>query len=450
MTDNLKIPYGKTLYPFQIETIKKTLHFLRQNESHACYVANEQGTGKTPVGIVVSTMLECSRILVVCPSIARPVWEKEVYEWSKFDSSIPRVKVVTTSKDIQESKSFKWLIISYDLTIRLEVIQELKKQTFDLLISDEHHYCRNYKSKRAQTFFKHLWPLAANKLLLSGTPLVRVVTDMYPAFHAILPNEPTFKSFSIFAERYAYCRLTPWGPDWYGLKNAEELSKIMRSTFYIRYTKQEVLKDLPSKTYQMISLPEELSLKIQEKDREALIREQQKVILDINEGKVPVLTKSMAEHRRVQGELKIPSVLEFVLPLLEAGTPVVIFAWHKTCIALLAEGLKEFKPVIVTGETSLPSRAQAVTDFQEGATDCFLATIGSAGTAITLTRSSNVVFCELSWLPAEISQAASRCHRIGSKSAVNIYWFLVENSFDDKISQIVMRRAKEFDEVCNK
>ena len=54
-------------------------------------------------------------------------------------------------------------------------------------------------------------------------------------------------------------------------------------------------------------------------------------------------------------------------------------------------------------------------------------------TAITLTRSSRVVIAEQSWVPADIAQAAKRCHRIGQPSSVNCSVISLANSIDESM-----------------
>lgn len=56
---------------------------------------------------------------------------------------------------------------------------------------------------------------------------------------------------------------------------------------------------------------------------------------------------------------------------------------------------------------------------------------------------------EQDWSPSVVSQAIDRCHRISQKNTVNVYYFVVENSLDEAITNTVMHRARVFNSVLD-
>ena len=442
------IPYGSTLYPYQEETVLRTLKFFATTESGACYVANDPGLGKSVTSCVTVNMLGASKVLIVVPAVMKLVWEQEIYSWCRLTcTSVPRVCVLDSASDVIGVAAAQFVIVSYSLVINPEVLKVLVQQDYDLLICDEAHAIKSKKSKRSRAVIKDLWPKCKHKILLSGTPMTRNVVDCWVPFHNILPSK--FPSFDDFAARYSYMRVTKWAVDYYGLKNAEELSKIIRDNFFIRYKKEDVLPQLPSKQWQRITLPPSYSVKVQARDAEKIRKEQQYVLDAVTSDKQIVIPASMAEHRRLQGEAKVPAVVEFVRDLLEQEIPVVVFGYHKSVLGAIKEQLAEFEPVVITGETSNEERMEAITSFQTGATSLFIGNIIAAGSGITLTRSSTVVFAELDWVPATIAQASDRVHRIGQKSQVTIHYFVVANSIDSTIEELIINRARDFKKLLD-
>lgn len=100
--------------------------------------------------------------------------------------------------------------------------------------------------------------------------------------------------------------------------------------------------------------------------------------------------------------------------------------------------------VIVTGETSAAERERAIDRFQNDPSCCvFIGQIQAAGTGITLTASSDVLFAESSWVPADNQQAAMRVHRIGQKNACMVRFATLANSIDERIQAVVARKTSD-------
>lgn len=457
----LVIPEGLSLYPFQLETVSRTLQILSTSPAKGAYVANEQGLGKTITALVTANTLASRHTLIVCPAIMRLVWEAEVYKWCRFSSqSIPRVLVIESGKDLDQENlnNYQFVICSYALAASKHVLAEFMKYYWDLLISDENHFCKNLAAKRTKALF-HIARHATYKLLMSGTPMSANVVDLFAPCHMLAPELPLFQSFNAFAARYSnYTEMSVpvrrnghtqsiLVKKYYGLKNAKELSDTIRALFYIRYKKEQVLPQLPPKIFQKIILPESYSVRVQEKNREKIIREKQLVFEYLEKGLLPVPCDSFAEHRRVQGENKVPAIVEFVQPLLDEGIPLVLFAHHRNVISKLCESLKKYNPVAITGETKDVDRMASCDAFERGRTNLFVGNLVAAGVGITLVRGSTVCLCELDWVPNTLLQAIDRVHRIGQKSQVLVYWFLVKNSMDEQLDELVIRRTKEAAEV---
>jgi len=447
---DIKYPTNKKLYPFQIETIEKTLSFFAANKSKAAYVANQMGTGKSPTSVVTANTLNAKHVLIVCPAVMRLTWETEVKNWTTLDS--PTIQVVLTGKDLTtKTERTNYLITSYSLAATKTHADILSKMTFDLVICDESHYLKNFKALRTKALLKSILPNGTYKLLLSGTPMTSGAADLYTTFNFILPE--LFPTWHYFVNRYCHRRVTPFATLYTGVKNSEELSQVIRKYFYIRYRKEDVLKELPGKQHQHIRLESKYSVKLHGKsaaEEKQLTEDIKKVEDALKNGKVVVLPASLAEHRRLQGEAKAPAVAEYAKELLEQNIPLVIFAHHKNVIAKLKELLSVYNPYVVTGETSMPDRQAAIDGFQAGKSNLFIGNYVAAGIGCTLTKASTVLLAEVDYSPAVVNQAIDRCHRIGQKDSVNIYWFVVEKSIDERIESIVRQKTLDFEKLLDK
>jgi SWI/SNF-related matrix-associated actin-dependent regulator of chromatin subfamily A-like protein 1 len=90
------------------------------------------------------------------------------------------------------------------------------------------------------------------------------------------------------------------------------------------------------------------------------------------------------------------------------------------CLEVVAKLQKSFggKAVVVTGDTKLEARAEAVSRFQHDPhCKVFIGSLRTAGQGITLTAASRVLFVEFDWSPMVMNQAEDRCHRIGQASS---------------------------------
>ena len=96
---------------------------------------------------------------------------------------------------------------------------------------------------------------------------------------------------------------------------------------------------------------------------------------------------------------------------------------------------------VVTGETPLAQRQDAVDAFQtDPAVRVFLGNIQAAGLGITLTAASTVVFAELDWTPAAMTQAEDRTHRIGQTESVLVQHLVYDGSLDARMAKLLLAK----------
>jgi SWI/SNF-related matrix-associated actin-dependent regulator of chromatin subfamily A-like protein 1 len=111
--------------------------------------------------------------------------------------------------------------------------------------------------------------------------------------------------------------------------------------------------------------------------------------------------------------------------------------------------LVQYSPVTLHGGTSTKGRAEALERFQtEPHAKVFIGNIQAAGVGITLApASSHCIFAELSWVPAEMTQAEDRLHRIGAQDNVLVQHLVLEGSLDAIMVRRLLKKQEVLDSV---
>lgn len=437
MEKGIEVPgLKKQLFPFQ----KVGVAFIEKRNGRAL-IADEMGLGKT---IQASAWLqlhpEKRPAIILCPASLKLNWAKELRETL---STKDNVQILQGTKPYPITGSI--IIINYDiLNSWVETLQAINPQ---VLIMDEAHYTKNSSAIRTKAT-KKLAKGIPHVIALTGTPIVNRPVEGFNIFQILDRN--LFPNFWTYVHRYCGARHNGFGWDFSGATNKEELNQILTSTIMIRRRKADVLKDLPEKLYSFV--PMELSNETEYRAAE----EEFIQYIRFTKGKEAAEKAKKAEHLvkiealkqlAVKGKLK--QAINWIRDFIEDESKLVIFAVHKEVIDQLMNEFKEIA-VKIDGSTPTPERHKAVEAFQSDPNiKLFIGNIQAAGVGLTLTASSAVAFLELPWTPGELQQAEDRCHRIGQKNAVNIYYLLAENSVEYKLAKLLDRKKEVLSAVID-
>jgi SWI/SNF-related matrix-associated actin-dependent regulator 1 of chromatin subfamily A len=227
----------------------------------------------------------------------------------------------------------------------------------------------------------------------------------------------------------------------------------------IRRKKEDVLKDLPDKvrSFIPIQLHNEKEYRKAEADFITYIEEVKGKEAAEKASKAETMV-SIEGLKQLAVKGKLVEAIEWIENFLESGEKLVVFTVHHFVIdALMAKFSYIDKThkladrvVKVDGSVSMTDRQRAVDTFQNNP-NCrlFIGNIKAAGVGITLTASSNVVFLELPWTPGDVTQAEDRCHRIGQKESVNIYYLLATGTIEEEIALLLDKKRKVLDAVTD-
>ena len=440
MTNLKHFGNGKEMMPFQ----RAGLEFVEATGGN-CLIADQMGTGKTVEALAYLALHpEMRPAVVVCPASLKLNWQREAEAWLEAGD---RIEVIKTGK--MHDLTATTIIINYDILKRW--LPELIRIQPEILILDESHSVKNPKAARSKAAAE-LAAEVPHKILLTGTPVLNRPAELRNQLEIIDPEQYNKRNWFQWHLRYADAHKirigynkTAW--DFSGASNLEELAESLK-TIMIRRTKAEVLPELPDKRRQTILIPIDNRKEYDRADKEFLewVAEQKGVEAAERASSVEQLAK--VEYLRqiaVRGKMK--QALAWIENFLESGEKLVVFATHKATIHALEREYGTMA-VKIDGSVSSEKRQAAVDKFQtDPATKLFIGNTKAAGVGITLTAASDAAFLELDWTPALMEQAEDRCHRIGQKNAVNVYYLLAEKTIDTSIAAMLERKRDVIDQI---
>lgn len=430
----LPVKPGLKLYPFQIAGVE----FLNAVDGKGM-IADEMGLGKTVQALeYLYIHPEMRPALIVCPASLKINWDREATKWLSEKDTIQVVngKAITSGSSVY--------IINYDIIKKHE--EALKSLNFQIGVLDESHYIKNYKAIRTIKV-QELFSKIPHRVLLTGTPILNRPSELFTQISILQPW--MFYSFFKFAERYCNLRKTRFGIDTSGASNIPELNEMLKS-FTVRRLKSQVLTELPDKIRTTLEL--EIDNKAEYKKAEYSIIEylrEKKGDSAANAASYAEMLVEIESLKQLSAKGKIAAVFEWIEDFLESGEKLVIFASHTDIIQSVVTKFPN-RSVSLTGSDSPEMRQKAIDQFQNNPEiKLFVGNLQAAGVGITLTASSNVAFIELGWTPSVMSQAEDRCHRIGQKNAVNIYYLLGKSTIDIKIAELLTSKASTIDAIMD-
>lgn len=429
------------LFPYQIEGAK----FLATRGR--ALLADEMGLGKSAQAIAACDALGARDrcVLVICPASLVENWKRE---FKKFSSGITPI------------------VTSYNKagTLRTSVPPG---DMWDVLILDEAHYLKTPKAKRTKAIFGQkcdgvggLVERAKHVFCLTGTPTPNNPSELWPMLRAVMPdaigrfipgkcseNEVSLGSvkpltYWQFVQRYCRTQDNGFGIKIVGGKNLGQL-KAAIAPFILRRKKDEVLKDLPPIRFDELPLAGELKLPPDATDELLVV---QKILQEDGVKGLREIAPHVAQLRRLTGLAKVAPAVEWIASQCEAGQKLVVFAHHRDVLHGLLGGLENagIGYTMVDGSVASDERQRRVDGFQtQSRYRVFLGQIQAAGTGLTLTAASDMLFVESSWVPAENEQAAMRIHRIGQRNACLVRFATLAGSIDEQIQRAVMRKTAD-------
>jgi SWI/SNF-related matrix-associated actin-dependent regulator 1 of chromatin subfamily A len=327
-------------------------------------------------------------------------------------------------------------IINYD--VLWYWVKALSQIPFKIVIYDESHYLKNYKSRRTGAAYQLAW--IKSKLFMSGTLATNRPEELFVPLNLLEPRE--FYNWTYYANRY--CGANSYN-GWLtrGATHVNELHHRIQPLL-LRRKKEDVLKDLPPKLYSVVPIEIENRAEYRKaelqfvdwlvnrhgasKARSAMIAE--------------ALTKlTYLKSLVAEGVLK-PTIQWISDFLTSTERKLVVFGIHTTLVTGIYEHFRDIA-VMIDGSISTEKRMPIVDQFQNNPkVRLFVGNIQAAGVGITLTAASDVMVCEFPWTPGVLDQCLDRLHRIGQKNQVMVYYLAARQTIEEKVVSALSEKRK--------
>lgn len=418
----------------------KEINYVGKVEQQCISVENEDGLYITDDYIVTHNTIqalgylqlhpEIRPVLIVVPALVKTKWKREALKWLSSPGEVQILYGKTPSEPITGNI----VIINYDIIYDWK--DELAKIPFEVMITDECHLYSNNSAKRTKAV-KKIGKKIPRVIGLSGTPISNKPIGIYNAVNLINPD--IFPNYMLFGKKFCDGKHNGFGWDFSGSSNTTELHNILTSTVMIRRKKEDVLKELPPKTYSY----EPLELDNMDDYRSALADfighiKATKGVEVARRAKNAETLQRIETLKQIAVEGKMRQCIEWIKDFLESGEKLVVFAWHTNFIH---EIHKHFPDISVVVDGSTPDKDKEMDKFQNDP-NCklFIGQMKAAGIAIELTAAYNVAVLELPWEPGTLDQAIDRTHRIGQDYAVIVHYLLAQSTIEENIAALIDKK----------
>lgn len=417
-------------------------------------IADDMGLGKTLQVITVLESLRCAgeldqaRALVVVPKTLLINWQKEI---ARFAPQLVCGVVYGTGAQLPQGGHV--VITTYGkLRSASELFSSMKIR---MLVIDEAQNIKNVATatRKAVCSIK-----ASGYIAMSGTPVENRLLEYWSIMDFVNPG--LLGTAAAFTRDYA----VPIEHD----KDSRVLEQFRRLTgpFIMRRMKTDksIISDLPEKIvtqqYCDLTVKQKMlyeavlnnalgELENSSGEQQVSSMKRRGLILSMITSLKQICNAPHCYDESVPADAdtsgKAQTLLELLSELTAAGRKTIVFTQYTATGELIASWLRDNMNIeadFLHGALSLSQREQMVEKFQsDRSRPVLILSLKAAGTGLNITAASAVIHYDLWWNPAVENQATDRAFRIGQRNNVNVYRFVCEGTFEERIDEMI--RAKQ-------
>lgn len=438
------------LDPHQLEAVAAASH---KDVAGLC-LFDEQGLGKTIEALFAFHCLRqknlISRAVIFAPKNMVLEWKRDCERFFQHQYIVATVMGSAREKRQIFASHADIFVTNFETAVGLQtklkhILQSDKGRS--LLIVDESFFVKNSGAARTKAI-RELRRTASRCLVLCGTPAPNSPHDLVEQFN-IADGGVAFAGIKIPRDCEAARPI---------------VGRVINNRgVYMRRLKQDVLPDLPAKTFHQVIVPLEsqqrrayeigLSELIQEleaidditfKKRIASFMARRLALLQICTNPAAVIQDY---HETPAKHIALDGILEDLIE--KRQEKVVLWSYFTASVEALVKRYSRYRPVRIDGVVADPAeRREAVRRFQDDSqTMLLVANPAAAGAGLTLHRARFAVYESMSNQAAHYLQSLDRIHRRGQTRPVEYIVILGKDTIEEQEYQRLLLKEKSAQEL---
>ncbi len=392
-------------------------------------LADEMGLGKTMQAITAIRLLlhagELRSVLLVCPKPLVTNWRREFTLWAP---ELP----VTIIEGNQQRRQWHWRlpdapikIANYELLLRDCELLESPAMRFDLVVLDEAQRIKNRSSTTSQIVRSIS---RARSWAMTGTPVENSQEDLVGIFEFLSPG-------------YLSSDMSP-----------RRLGRAARD-YVLRRTKAMVLPDLPPvlvRDAEFDLFPaQRASYEMAEKEGIVRLTEMGDALSIQHVFELVLRLKQICNFDPATGQSsKLERLVADVEEVAASGQKAIVFSQWVQTLQRLSERLSHFGPLQYHGKVPSRKRDAVIEKFKRaGDHHLLLMSYGAGSVGLNLQFCNYVFLYDRWWNPAVEDQAINRAHRIGVDGPVIVSRFLMLDTIEERIDQVLREKREIFEMI---
>ena len=295
-------------------------------------------------------------------------------------------------------------------------------------------------------------------MALTGTPMENRLSELWSIFDYLMPGF-----------LYGYTRFRseiemPIVSD----KDEDAMTRLraMIHPFILRRLKKDVLKELPEKQEEIVTVAlsgeqkklyqahsQRLKMFLEDQNDEDFAQNKLQILAELTKLRQLCCGPELLLENYKGENAKLETCIELITQAIAGGHKILLFSQFTSMLDLIGEELKKAKIDYyrIDGSVKKEARMEMVEQFQnpQNQVSVFCISLKAGGTGLNLTAADIVIHYDPWWNKAAQNQATDRAHRIGQKHAINVYQLIAEETIEQKICELQQVKEDLAEEVLS-